>query len=69
MIAHNKVSKYKGVSWNKTNQKWTSRVGFKGIKYECGYHETEREACLARDKKILALGMDKELQILKKRVV
>lgn len=66
MIKHNRVSKYKGVSWHKQSQKWRSQVSFKGVKYDCGYFDDEREAAKSRDKKILALNMKKPLQILKR---
>lgn len=63
---HNRVSKYKGVSWNKQAQMWKSSVSHKSIKYECGYYHDDREAAKARDKKIIALGLNKPLQVLKK---
>ncbi|MHC0441596.1 hypothetical protein [Flavobacterium sp. 3-210] len=62
---HNKVSPYTGVGWHKETQKWRSSVTEKNIRYECGYHDTDREAAKARDLKILALGLKKPLQILK----
>ena len=63
---HKKESKYQGVSWNVQGQKWKSSVHENGVKYECGYFDTERAAALGRDKKIIALGLSKKLQILKK---
>lgn len=62
---NSRVSKYIGVGWNRELQKWRSSVSGKGVKYDCGYHESEREAAKARDRKILALGLNKPLQILK----
>lgn len=60
-----RVSKYIGVGWNREQQKWRSSVSEKGVKYDCGYFDSEREAAKARDRKILALGLKKPLQILK----
>ena len=34
----------------------------------CGYYATAREAAIARDKTILRLGIDRPLQILKKKI-
>lgn len=59
------TSKYTGVGWNRENQKWKSSVSEKNIKYDCGYYDNERDAAKARDRKILALGLKKPLQILK----
>lgn len=60
------TSKYKGVQWRSDVQKFRSSVTEKNVRYECGFAETEREAVILRDKKILALGLDtKKLQILK----
>jgi hypothetical protein len=63
---HNKHSDYKGVNWDRKSQKWTASVTNKGIRYECGYHDEERNAAVARDKKIIALGLSVKLQVLKK---
>lgn len=62
---NNRVSIYIGVGWNRETQSWRSSVSEKGIKYDCGYFSNERDAAKARDRKILALGLDKPLQILK----
>lgn len=62
---NNRVSKYIGVGWNRELQKWRSSVSQSGVKYDCGFHESERDAAKARDRKILALGLSKPLQILK----
>jgi hypothetical protein len=66
MIKKNSVTSiYKGVGWNRKMQKWRSSVSEKGIKYDCGYFDNERDAAKSRDRKILALGLNKPLQILK----
>jgi hypothetical protein len=60
------TSKYSGINWKKDVQKYRASVTEKGVRYECGYADTEREAAILRDKKILALGLDsKKLQVLK----
>jgi hypothetical protein len=60
------TSKYAGVNWKKDLQKYRASVTEKGVRYECGAADTEREAAILRDKKIIALGLDtKKLQILK----
>jgi hypothetical protein len=63
--SNNRVSKYTGVSWHKETQKWRSQVHDKGIKYECGYYDNERDAAKGRDMKIVKFNMKKPLQILK----
>lgn len=62
---NSRVSVYIGVGWNRETQSWRSSVSEKGIKYDCGYFDNERDAAKARDRKILALGLNKPLQILK----
>lgn len=61
-----KQSKYKGVNWNVQRNKWRSSVTVKGKKIECGFHDTELEAVKARDKKIIALKLNVELQKFKR---
>ncbi|MFH6966467.1 hypothetical protein [Flavobacterium sp. FlaQc-28] len=63
--SNQRVSTYTGVGWNRETQSWRSSVSEKGIKYDCGYYSNERDAVKARDRKILALGLNKPLQILK----
>lgn len=59
-------SNYIGVLWDKRARKWKATVTHNKIRYECGYHEDDREAAKLRDMKILNLGLDKsKLQILK----
>ncbi len=60
-------SKYVGVHWRKSEQKYKASISYQGQKIEAGYSDTERGAAILRDKKILALGLDhSKLQILKK---
>lgn len=60
------TSKYQGVNWKKDIQKYRASVTHKGVRYECGTADSERDAAILRDKKILALGLDtKKLQVLK----
>ena len=62
---NSRVSKFTGVSWHSETQKWRATVSSKGIKYECGYYDTERAAAKGRDMKIVNLNLKKPLQILK----
>lgn len=58
---------YKGVTFHRQSQKWRASISKNGNRYDCGnYHNTEREAVVARDRKIIALNLDVPLQILKK---
>jgi len=61
-----RTSKYTGVTWVRNLQKWSSSVTSKSVRYDCGYHDDERSAAKARDRKIIALNLKKPLQILKK---
>lgn len=61
----NRTSKYTGVSWNRKFQKWVASVSNLGVKFDCGYFDNERDAAKSRDRKIIALGFKKPLQILK----
>ena len=63
--SHARVSNYKGVSWNRLHLKWESYVTEKRVRYDCGYYDSDREAAKGRDRKILALGLNKPLQVLK----
>lgn len=60
-----KVSPYSGVGWNKSNQKWKATVTADNVTYECGHFDDDRAAAKARDMKIIALKLNKPLQILK----
>jgi hypothetical protein len=64
--SNNRVSKYVGVRWNRDASKWISTVLDKGITYLCGCFDDDREAAKARDMKIISLGLNKPLQILKR---
>jgi len=63
--SHSRVSNYKGVSWNRQHLKWESYVTEKGVRYDCGCYDDERSAAKGRDRKIIALGLNKPLQVLK----
>ena len=65
-MSNNRVSKYTGVRWNREANKWISTVRDKGITYLCGCFDDDREAAKARDSKIISLGLNKPLQILKR---
>ena len=63
------MKEYIGITWDRSLQKWRSSVSKDGIKYECGYHVEQRDAVLARDKKIVKMGLNVKLQILKKVIL
>lgn len=64
-MSNNRVSKYIGVRWHREANKWISTVLDKGTTYLCGCFDDDREAAKARDTKIISLGLNKPLQILK----
>jgi hypothetical protein len=43
-------SKYRGVSWSKSNKKWQAQIYFDGKKHHLGYFEDEEEAARAYDR-------------------
>jgi hypothetical protein len=43
-------STYRGVSWDKSNNKWSSKIGYDGKKRHLGYFEDEDEAARAYDR-------------------
>lgn len=47
-IRKDNTSGYKGVSWNKTRNKWQAYIKIKGKKKSLGYHHTAEEAHIAR---------------------
>jgi len=57
---------YIGVKWSAQHKKFKSYVTKDSVHYPCGYHDTEILAVKARDIKIVKLGLDVKLQILKK---
>ena len=64
--SHNRVSKYKGVTWNKSTSNWTAKLTHKGITYICGINTNDRNAAKMRDLKILSLVLNKPLAVLKR---
>lgn len=62
--SHNRVSKYTGVTWNKSTSSWTAKLTHKGITYICGIDTNDRNAAKMRDIKILNLGLNKPLAVL-----
>jgi hypothetical protein len=65
-LSSNRVSKYRGVRWNREANKWISTVRDKGTTYLCGCFDDDREAAKSRDIKIVSLKLNKPLQILKR---
>ena len=60
------MKEYTGVRYKLSQRKWVASLSYKGDNVSCGSWSTEREAVIARDKKILTLGLPiKKLQILK----
>jgi hypothetical protein len=57
-------SEYIGVTFEKKIQKWKSTVTDKGKAYPCGFHDTDRQAAMARDLAIIKFKLNKPLQIL-----
>lgn len=64
-LSHKRHSSFTGVKWSGEHDKWYSIITEKGVNYHCGFYENDRDAAKARDKKIIALGLKKPLQILK----
>ena len=48
-------SKYKGVSWNKNNNKWAVSIIARRVKHNLGQHDNEINAAKAYDKKAIEL--------------
>lgn len=53
-------SSYRGVSWNKKNQKWIAQIRKSGVNFYLGSFKDEKEAATAYDKKARELGFFKE---------
>lgn len=45
-----KPSKYKGVRWEKRENKWSTRIVIHGVRKRGGYHENEEDAARAYDR-------------------
>ena len=56
---------YIGVSYKPELFKFASIVSQGGTTYRCGFHDTEKEAAMARDKMIIKHGLSTKLQVLK----
>ena len=57
---------YKGVSWNRKQQRWISCIKAKGITYNCGSHVEQIDAVKARDMCVIKNGLGVEkLQVIK----
>ncbi len=65
-LSTNRASKYVGVRWHTESNKWVCTVLDKGTTYLCGCFDDDRAAAKARDMKIISLGLNKPLQILKR---
>ena len=60
---------FKGVNLNKRSGRWASSVSIEGVRHECGLHDTERLAAIARDKFILTKKLNVPTQVLTPQVV
>lgn len=58
---------YVGISWNVSTQKWKATISLDNKTIFCGNFKNDREGAVARDKKIIALKLKKELQIFKRK--
>ncbi len=47
------TSKYRGVAWHKTNEKWLSSISHNKKRINLGYYEYEKEAAMAYDKAVI----------------
>jgi hypothetical protein len=63
---HRRLSKYTGVRQVKGEYTWESYLTDKGVKYISGIFYCDKAAAKARDIKIISLGLNKPLQILKR---
>ena len=75
-----KTSAYQGVSClrvftgkkskmsNQMTKPWRASLKHNGIEWRSKYFTTEREAALAWDRRVLELGLDRELNILRRKV-
>ena len=64
--SHRRVSKYTGVRQVKGEYMWESYITHNKVRYICGIFSCDKEAAKARDIKIISLGLNKPLQILKR---
>lgn len=60
-----RVSKYTGVKQVKGEYTWEAYLIHNKVRYICGIFDNDRDAAKARDIKIISLGLNKPLQILK----
>ena len=51
----NTSSRYKGVNFNKNNNKWRSQIGINKVSHHLGYFVSEKQAALAYNKKAVEL--------------
>jgi hypothetical protein len=58
------TSVYTGVSWGKSKNKWVSKITYQKKQIYIGCFDSERDAALAYNNKIIELGLDKNLNII-----
>ena len=59
------MKEYIGVHYNKSLNKYYSKITFNKTTYHCGFHDTAVLAAKARDIAIIKHGIPRKLQILK----
>lgn len=57
--------KYTGIQWDSKIHQWRSMLRHNGKTYNCGLHNEQKQAVIARDTCILNNGLKVALQILK----
>ncbi len=62
-VPSNNTSGYIGVTWHKLSRKWRARIMVHGSLVDLGYHNTEDEACVARDMYIIDNNMQQEYKV------
>ena len=55
------ISKYKGVTWKKSPNKWCAKITYKGVCYNIGLYDDEEEAALEYN--IKAQELDHNIRI------
>jgi hypothetical protein len=56
---------YTGIKWVEEHKRWQSSVRHAGVHYPCGMHIIQKDAVMARDRKIIEKNLPVKLQMLK----
>lgn len=69
----NQKSNYTGVYYHRYSSagalKWCAWIKYNGRRVHIGFGKTDREAAILRDKYIIKNGINRELQVLKKKPI